>query len=343
MSKRLLWSFKADSILGAAPAAAPDGSSWFGSRRGLLYHLNGEGKLRWTFQAAGPIEVAPLLHPAGFVAFGCYDGTVRALDPAGKLVWEWDAGVPVMTSMCLDESDNIAFGDDQGRLNLLSPTGELLAQHPISDLLSAPPVHSAGTTWIADQGLHDDKGASWPLASEPIVSGTAVAQDGTLYLGSWDAELYAVRGGQTQWRAQLEGQIYGGCSLGPKGEVFVGTRAGWVYCFGADGESLWKRKLPDGVYGTPAIARQGVAFVPCNANRLYALDTGSGEVLWSERVGRDLRSAPLLLEDGRILVCSWDFSIYCIEGGAGGPTSSHWPQFQGGASRRGRASVVAKE
>lgn len=341
MSKRLLWSFKADSILGASPAATQDGASWFGSRSGLLYHLDGEGQLRWTFKAGGPIEVAPLVHPAGFVAFGCYDGKVRALDSSGRLAWQWDAGVPVMTSMCLDAEDNLLFGDDRGRLSVLSPEGKLLAHHPIADLLSAPPVHSHGSTWIADQGLHDDQGASWPLASEPIVGGSAVADDGSLFLGSWDGVLYAVRRGSVLWRAQLEGQVYGGCSLGPAGEVLVGTRAGWVYCFNKTGSLLWSRKLRDGVYGSPAIAAEGAVFVPCNANRLYALALASGEVLWSERVGRDLRSAPLLLDDGRVLVCSWDFSVYCFEGGAGGPAFSPWPQFQRDTGRTGRSGLVA--
>jgi len=343
MSKRLLWSFKADSILGASPAATQDGACWFGSRSGRLYHLDGAGQLRWTFEASGPIEVAPLIHPAGFVAFGCYDGKVRALNNAGKLLWHWDAGAPVMTSMCLDDHGNLAFGDDKGRLNLLSPEGELVAQHPITDLLFAPPIHSSGTTWIADQGLHDDAGASWPIAAEPIVGGSAVGADGTLHLGSWDARLYAVRAGQIQWQAKLEGQVYGGCSLGPAGEVLIGTRAGWVSCFARTGERLWAKKLRDGVYGTPAIASGGVVFVPTNANRLYALALDSGEVLWAEHVGRDIRSSPLLLDDGRVLVCSWDFSIYCFEGGAGGPTSSPWPQFQRDATRRGRAPLVAAE
>ena len=197
--------------------------------------------------------------------------------------------------------------------------------------------------FIEGSGNRLARTAALAVAREPVVAPPAVGADGTLYVGSWDGFVYAIRDGAVQWNAPVDGQVYGACAVGPGGEVLVGTRAGRVYALTSAGGPIWDRKLGDGVYGTPAIAEGGVCFVGCNDNRLYALDLTSGEVAWRERVGRDIRSSVALTDDGTILAASWDWSLYAFEGGAGGPADAPWPQFHRDAARTGRAPGAEAE
>jgi len=333
---RLRWSFKAGSMLAGSPAVGPDGTCYVGCRDRHLYAVAADGSLRWKVATDGPIDAAPCFHPAEFTAFGCYDGRLRALDADGSARWTVDVGAPVMTTPCLDGDDNLWFGADDGRLRACDPAGRLLANIELTDLLAASPIWRDGTLLQADRRLYGSDGTRLTVASEPVVAPAAAASDGTVYLGSWDGFVYAVRDGAVVWNAPVEGQIYAGCAVGPQGQVLATTRAGDVVALAPDGTRLWSRTLGDGVYGTPAIASGGVCFVGCNDNRLYALDLATGEVAWRERVGRDIRSSVALCDDGTVLAASWDWSLYAFDGGAGGPADAPWPQFQRDAARTGR-------
>jgi len=263
------------------------------------------------------------------------------VDADGVVAWTVDLGAPVMTTPCVDDEGNLWVGDDGGQLDCVSAEGRLLARATVTDLVAASPVCSGGEVFVADRRLFGSGGTRLDLASEPIVAAAAVGEGGVLYLGSWDGSIRAVAEGSILWRAEVEGQVYATCSVGPQGQVLAATRAGQVVALSADGQRLWTRKLGDGVYGTPAIAEGGVCFVGCNDNRLYALDLATGEVVWQERVGRDIRSSAALTADGTVVVASWDWSLYAFDGGAGGPAQAPWPQFHRDAAHTGRYTPVS--
>ncbi len=340
---RLKWSFKAGSMLACSPAVGPDGTCYVGCRDRKLYAVGPDGALRWTLATAGPIDAAPSVLGDGTVVVGGYDGRLRAVTPDGALRWERDLGAPVMTTPCVDGDGQLWVGADDGALHGFDGGGERLARVSVSDLVTASPVCSGGVIYACQQTLYGSDGSRVAVASEPVVAPLAVGADGTLYVGSWDGFVYAIRGGKVLWNAPVEGQVYAGCSVGPEGQVLVGTRAGEVVALSSAGERLWDRKLKDGVYGTPAIASGGVAFLGANDNRLYALDLATGEVVWKERVGRDIRSSVALTDDGTVIAASWDWSLYAFDGGAGGPADTPWPQFHRDASRSGRAATVSEE
>lgn len=334
---RLKWSFKADSMLACSPAVGPDGTCYVGCRDRKLYAVGPDGALRWTLPTGGPIDAAPSVLADGTVVLGGYDGRLRAVDPGGAVRWERDLGAPVMTTPCVDDDGHLWIGADDGALHGFDEAGERLARVSIADLVTTSPVCSGGVVYVCQRTLYGSDGSRAAVAAEPVVAAPAVGADGTLYVGSWDGYVYAVRDGVVQWNAPVQGQVYAGCAVGPAGQVLVGTRAGEVVALSPAGERLWDRKLSDGVYGTPAIAADGTCFLGANDNRLYALDLATGEVVWKERVGRDIRSSVALTDDGTVIAASWDWSLYAYEGGAGGPADSPWPQFHRDAARSGRA------
>jgi len=336
---RLLWSFEAGAMLGSSPALGPDGSVFVGSRAGRLHAVDAAGAERWRFEAGGAMEAGPCVHPAGLVLAGSYDGQLYAIDLDGALAWKHDAGHPVMTTPCVDAEGTIWVGDDGGTLWQLSAQGEVLSRRVVADLIATSPVVAGGTVLVADGDLLGADGSVVALGVDTVVAPAAVGADGTVYLGSWSGELLAVRDGAVVWRHAVGAQVYAGCSVAADGRVLVTTRRGHVVAVSAQGERLWSRVLPNGVYGTPAIARDGLCFVGCNDSRLRALSLATGEIVWKERCGRDLRSSPLLTPEGRVIVSCWDYELYCFEGGAGGPAEgAPWAQFHGGPARLGRRS-----
>ena len=328
-------------MLACSPAVGADGTCYVGCRDRKLYAVGADGALRWTLPTGGPLDAAPCVHRAGAVVFGGYDGHLRAANPDGTLRWEVDLGAPVVTTPCVDADDQLWVGADDGALHAFDLEGRRLARVTVGDLVTASPVCTSGHVYTCDGRLYGTDGSRIAVASEPVVGAPAVGADGTLYVGSWDGYVYAVRDGAVSWNAPVEGQVYAGCSVGPEGQVLAATRAGEVVALSPRGERLWSRTLGDGVYGTPAISSGGICFVGCNDNRLYALGLADGEIAWRERVGRDLRSSVALCDDGTVIAASWDWSLYAFDGGAGGPADAPWPQFHRDAMRSGRSRPAA--
>lgn len=337
-SPREKWRFKAGAILAASPALGPDGTVYAGCRDGKLYAVAGDGTLRWTVDTAGPVDAAACVLPDGLVVFGSYDGQLRAVDPAGAVAWSLDVGAPVMTTPCVDDDGQLWFGTDSGRLMAVSAAGKVLARITVTDLLSASPVSVAGSVFVADRRLFGSDGTRAEVAAEPIVAECAPGEDGTLYVGSWDGHVYAIKDGAVLWKTALDGQIYAGCAVGPDGQILAASRQGEVVALSPAGERLWTRKLKDGVYGTPAITSGGAVWVGSNSNWLHQLSLESGHKEFSAKLGRDLRSSPALADDGTVYVASWDWHLYAFESPLGGPAASPWPQFHGSAARQGRWS-----
>ena len=87
--------------------------------------------------------------------------------------------------------------------------------------------------------------------------------------------------------------------------------------------------------GTPALSNDGLCFVGCNDRYLYAMSQRTGDTVWKERCGREIRSSPLLCPDGTVVVSCWDYKTYAFRGDGGGNIERSWSQFQGSPFRQG--------
>ncbi len=71
-------------------------------------------------------------------------------------------------------------------------------------------------------------------------SSPAIGTDGTLYVGSWDFNLYAINPDGTQkWAFPTGGVVFSSPAIGTDGTLYVGSDDGSLYAINPDGTEMW--------------------------------------------------------------------------------------------------------
>jgi outer membrane protein assembly factor BamB len=155
-------------------------------------------------------------------------------------------------------------------------------------------------------------GVKWDVPLD-AVTGALVMSEGTLYVTSWDGNVYAMDPltGVPRWTFDAGGLIGlpGGVVATGDGRVCFGTTSAEVFCVHtADGSLDWQRTvgtLGDAVWSPPAIANgrlyvsvASLADQPCVPGRLVVLDLATGDPAWSLQTVPDA-------------VCSTDTGVAC--------------------------------
>jgi outer membrane protein assembly factor BamB len=166
-----------------------------------------------------------------------------------------------------------------------------------------------------------------------VVGHPTVGPDGTIYAG-YNDNLYAVdKDGLVRWTHRGDGFIYSGPAVDDAGRVFFGSQDGKVYAIGPDGSELWEYAVPgpgaisNAVLTSPAVGDGTVYVGGLYTSKLYALEAGTGEVLWecdfehledpgnpeSELVRGGMFVAPVVGDDGTVYVSLiYDTNLYAV-------------------------------
>ena len=301
----------------SSPAAAPDGSIYFGTDQqdfatgastGNLYALNSDGTLRWTFPVGAAIYSDPAIGPDGAIYFGCFDTNLYALNPDGTQRWKFQAGDTVFSDPVLGTDGAIYFGCDDHNLYALNPNGT--------------------RKWTFDTG-------------GPVTASPTIGPDGTVYIGTTSSlKFYAVNpDGTKKWEFLTAGRIYSSAALGAEGTIYFGSNDGVLYALHADGILKWRFAAGGAVRSSPAIATDGTIYVGCDDGKLYAVNAG-GSLVWSYAAADAVYASPVVGVDGTVYVSSADHSLYAIQG-AGGLGATPWPMFRHDPVHTGRAGTSA--
>ena len=95
------------------------------------------------------------------------------------------------------------------------------------------------------QGRSDNPGPAvpslrWAFKTEGIAGSPVLGQGGTVYLASYDKNLYAIHpDGQEKWRFTAGGTIYGWPALRSDGSIIFGSSDGILHAVDEEGEELW--------------------------------------------------------------------------------------------------------
>lgn len=87
------------------------------------------------------------------------------------------------------------------------------------------------------------------------------------------------------WSVTTGGPIVGSPTVGPDGTVFVGSHDAKLYAVSPDGAVRWTLTTGDRIWGTPAVAEDGTVYIGSDDDHLYAVNGATGELLWRFRVG----------------------------------------------------------
>ena len=148
-----------------------------------------------------------------------------------------------------------------------------------------PVVESDGVYATAYSGhvlAIDREGGSRWVAELPgrMVGGVLVDGD-TVYAGSTSGELFALArdSGAVRWRRPVDGGIWSTPVLASD-RVVVTTMAGRVIAVGRDGTVAWDEKPAGAAIASTPLLVGNRLYVGSFDRRMYALDTGSGQVQW---------------------------------------------------------------
>ena len=278
--KRQGWKWPPASTAGigyhSQPALSPDGKTlYFGSdsltgNSGVVFAMDIDlVQLKWTYPAT-PTDVA---------LGNIYGGVVL---------------------------DAVYFADNNGLLFALdAATGQSRWSKPFDPgtktrIWSTPAV-KGNTVFIASQDHHvyavnaGNGSLIWkfPAEGEPEIGtlpGSPIVHGETVYVGSFDSNLYAIgMNGQLRWKFTAEGRLWDGPAEA-NGVLYQGDLNGNVYALDpASGQATgWPQpaKLAGGVRATPLVT-DSVIYVGTDQNKMYALETETGRLVWGPFAARD--------------------------------------------------------
>merc|ERR1739841_212889 len=72
---------------------------------------------------------------------------------------------------------------------------------------------------------HEDGSSKWEFVTGGKVTSSwpALALDGTVYIGSKDANVYAIKDGELKWKVKTGGKVKSSPVVGADGTVYIGS------------------------------------------------------------------------------------------------------------------------
>jgi outer membrane protein assembly factor BamB/tRNA A-37 threonylcarbamoyl transferase component Bud32 len=155
----------------------------------------------------------------------------------------------------------------------------------------------------------------WSFECEDEVRGTPICQNGVLYVGSYDNNLYALKSatGEFIWKFPADGGIVSRPAIN-EGAIYFGSEDKRLYAINLrNGKVNWSYYSDGPIRSSPCIA-EGHVFIGSDDGYLHAVNAASGRRAWRVETGAPVRSTPLVDNDLVFIgVESGDF--YCLDFG----------------------------
>jgi len=150
------------------------------------------------------------------------------------------------------------------------------------------------------------------LADHICTSSPAVATDGTIYVGSFEGNLFAVSpDGKVKWKFKTSMEIKSSPAVGTDGTIYFGCRDRKFYALTPAGDLKWTFATGAWVDSSPAIAADGTIYFGSWDTNLYALNP-DGSLKWTFPSGGIIDSSPAIGADGAIYFGSHDRYLYAL-------------------------------
>ncbi len=208
-------------------------------------------------------------------------------------------------------------------------------------------AHAGASRKEAPREFHRVK---WKFQTGDRIVASPVYDDGVVYFGSDDGNVYAVdaASGQLRWARKTGGPVPSTPALAGD-TLYVASYDGKFYAldkrtgaprwkFATGGEQRFEAKglhgmqpknqtFPDpyDVYLSSPVVVRGVVYFGSGDHHVYALDAATGEMKWKFKTGDVVHASPAYA-DGIVYFGSWDSYFYAVDGATG---VEKW-RFQGG-------------
>jgi eukaryotic-like serine/threonine-protein kinase len=165
-------------------------------------------------------------------------------------------------------------------MNVARKTGTL------SKITSALPASSAGVKPL------------WTFKCEDEIRSTPFLNQGSLYIGCYDNNLYALNAadGQFQWKYAAEGGIVSRPTVFD-GNVFFGSEDQRLHVISArTGKVVWTYYTEGKIYSSPRVS-DGHVFFGSDDQDLHAVNANSGRAIWKFSTDAPIHSTPLVANE----------------------------------------------
>jgi eukaryotic-like serine/threonine-protein kinase len=156
----------------------------------------------------------------------------------------------------------------------------------LSKITSALPVSSGGVKPL------------WSFKCEDEIRGTPLLHQGTLFIGCYDNNLYALNAadGQFNWKYPTEGGIVSR-PLFFDGNLFLGSEDQSLHVVNTrTGRVVWTYQTEGKIYSSPRIA-DGHVFFGSEDQYLHAVNVNSGRSIWKFSTDAPIYSTPLVANE----------------------------------------------
>ena len=299
---------------------------------GQVYGIDLKTQSSWKYPEkanAKGFYANPVLTPDEQLLVPSYDDILYSLDPAtGNLKWKFPQSssdvhrskgrliaspLVIQDTIYQPSSDSHLYALDlQGNYKWDATTGGALWAAPATD-------PTCGCIYVAsmDRYVYKFNATDGSLIKKSpdlggaIVGTPAVGSDGTLYVGTFGKEMYALNGSDLsiKWRFATHDWVWAGPALA-NNVLYFGDLAGYFYALNtADGTaSFGQLQVNNPIVDTPLVSGEKIYFT-AESDTLYMVDT-TGNIT-SKVVGGQIYSAPIDAGD-TILVAPTNFTAQLV-------------------------------
>ena len=158
----------------------------------------------------------------------------------------------------------------------------------------------------------DSNNLKWSFRTENIVDSSAVlGRDGTIYIGSQDKRLYAIKpGGTLKWSYDVGSKIFSTPAIS-ENVIYVCAWNGKIFALDLDGKLKWKIQIKGRVSSSPVISANDNLFIGSDNYYLYKISP-AGKILWAFATRKYIDSSPAIDNEGTVYFGSNDSRIYAL-------------------------------
>jgi outer membrane protein assembly factor BamB len=241
--------------------------------------------LQYAYDTGGPIAAMPAITRDGDVIVASLSGKVARLSRAGTPVWTVDLGDRVYSSPLISD-DLVLAGSDNHRVTALS-------------------LATGKTRWA----LHVEGEAD---------TGVVETGDGVIIAAAGQSLYGLTRQGAVRFRVKAAKKFYASPAVADDGTIYIGSQDDHLYAISPRGAVLWRRDLGADIDCAATIGEGGMVYVGTDAGRIFALDRG-GAVRWTTTVGGFVRGGLTLTRAGRVLAGTYgpEPRVVALDGATG--------------------------
>ncbi len=230
--------------------------------------------------------------------------SIQIFSQEGTVKWEYNCGNYQTLSPILDTNGNLYLCSlDEGFFVLDSDGNKIYSSENMESYQNLL-IGNNETIYIVNGydilALNTDFTEKWSFHTNSMILSTlAQSNDGTLYFGSTNGNIYAINSdGSLKWDKTTNYVNLTSFVIGTDGSIYCISENYLLLAFNSDGNEKWSFSN-QGKLLTPAIGKDGTLYVGSFNNYLYALNP-DGSIKWSYFIEQGIFIPPVIDLEGSV-------------------------------------------